>query len=153
MNKQRRYTQTIPEFVPYKSIKVGNNKIGVRYILNISGFVPIIIGVGEIPQVWLFMKMNNTIIAIVEKNVVKTPQVKCYISNDEIRFSVLDIERNVWSVLINIKLTDKNEPHITLLDLRFIGISLFLDDNKLNIGKIVLDNTEISGVECLVGVD
>lgn len=153
MNKQRKYTQILPDFIPYRCLKIGNNKIGVKYILNISGFFPILIGSGEVPQIWIFMRIGNVITPLVEKNISKTPQVKSYISDNKISFSVYDIDRKSWKVLIHVRFEHKDEPYIDLLDLRPIGISLFLDDDKLNIGNIVLNNNTITGSETLVGVD
>lgn len=154
MNKEKKYTQDLPNFVPYKRLIIGNNEISVKYILNISGFIPIIIGRGEIPLIWMYVKVNDTIIPIIEKNIPRTAQIKSYLSDDEIRFSVFNFKTSEWDKLIHINLENKDVPYIDLLDLRPIGIIMFLDGNKLHLGKMVLENCTInnSGTGILAGV-
>ena len=154
MNKEK-YTQYLPDFTPYKILKIGSNTISVKYLVNISGFVPLIIGTGEIPQIWMSVKINDTIIPLIEGNIPRTPQVKSYLSNNEIEFSVFNFKTKEWDKLIHIKLENKDEPYIDVLNLRPIGLNIFLDGNSLQLGGLTLTNTTInnSGTGALIGTE
>lgn len=153
MGEQKKYVQKLPDFIPYKILKLCSNILCVRFIIEISGFYPIIIGRGEIPLVWLFVKMDNVILPLVEKNLPRTPQIKIFISESTLRLSVYDINKKDWVELVQIVFEDPNEPDINYIDLRPIGISLFGNENELNIGGLKLANNRFEGSEVLVGID
>lgn len=143
---ENKIKQFLPNFEPYKILKIGNNVLGVKYILNISGYIPLIIGKGKVPKIWIYFKYNEMFIPVVEENISKTNQVVQHHDKDlkEISFNMLNNKENKWITLINVSYFN-DVPNIKKLDLRPLGVNVYLVNNCLCIGSMQLENNRIEG--------
>lgn len=143
---------TFPNFEPYDRIKVCGNIIGVRYLIDIRGFYPIIIGKADKPEIWLYTKINNVVVPVVEKNIAKTPQIKVYMDHVSINLKVFDIGNNKWIDIINLIYNGIDMPTINILDLRPLGFEIYGDDECLNLGKCKMKGNTVIDSFAFIGV-
>lgn len=151
-----KYIQKIPEFSPYNEIYIGTNRfVGLKFLFNISGYVPIIIGnSGEQPLVWLYVKDEMSIIPVVEKNNELFPIVR--VSNNEdkkcISCSIYSNNEKKWFVLINVKYD--SDVVVNELDFRPIGLNIYIENESvLHVGNGIYNGNSIEGCETFIYVD
>lgn len=143
---------TFPDFKPYDRINVCGNIIGAKYLIDIRGFHPIIIGEADKPEIWLYTRINNIIVPIVERNIPKTPQVKVYMDNVSISYKIFDIGNNSWIDIINLIYKGVKIPTINKLDLRPLGVEMFGDARSLFLGKSKFSGNTSVGSYAFIGV-
>ncbi len=130
-----------------------NTFINLNQIINDNGFFPLLIGKGEFPRIWLYMKNNNNEpIALVRDNISSLSQVKVNFYQIEKRISVEIFSMNDYIKILDIRLTN-NTPNITNLDLRPIGYKIYGDSNSLNIGEGKYVNNVFQGMDTLIKIE
>ena len=143
---------TFPDFKPYDRLNVCSNIIGAKYLIDFRGFYPIIIGQADKPEIWLYTKINDVIIPIVEKNIPKTPQVKFFMDSVSINYKLFDIGNNKWIDIINLIYKGVKIPTINKLDLRPLGIEMYGDSECLNMGPNKISNNTAIGAHAFIGI-
>jgi hypothetical protein len=144
--------QVLPVFTPYEKIKICSNIFGTKFLIDISGFYPIIIGKDEIPLIWLYSKINDVVVTLVDRNIPCTPQIKVEIDTYRMDIRVFDMVKKIWIDMLKIDFSDKNQPCIDLIDLRPIGFNLFGDKDVLSISNHKFKEMKVIGGQSVFGV-
>ena len=128
---------------PAKSIIIGTNKFeNVDIFISFNGHIPILIGDGEKPHIWINIPMNKEgtdWYPLVKDNFSTNPNVVIYDKGSKINIStpdgvILDCEKNIEGT-INVK----------NLDLRPFGLNIQADNEKLVVmNKIFTTNAFIN---------
>lgn len=137
-------------FQPYQKLTVcSNSLIGGGHIVEISGTLPVIIGKGEKPQVWL-QAINNPetkeFVLIVENSISKFPSVQINEVNGSLVISVQGKK------VLSVRETSGDEAIVDALDLRPIGLNLYGDSKSMNVGGGTFSGNAMSGGGVLLGL-
>jgi hypothetical protein len=136
-------------FQPYQKLTVcSNSLIGGSHIVEISGTLPLIIGKGEKPQVWLQAISNpetKEFVLIVENSISKFPTVQVNEVNGALVISVQGKK------VLSVRETSGDEAIVDVLDLRPIGLNLYGDSKGMNGGGGSFSGNAMSGGGVLLG--
>lgn len=130
--------QQLPhEYLQYQNITFcGNTFKNLKYLIDDNGFIPFLIGVGDIPRLWIYTKKEQNAVVVVQDSIAILPVVRVDILNDEKKLSV---ELNQVPGATNTRIFEMDFsaeiPVVALLDLRPIGYNVFGDTTQLNIGE------------------
>lgn len=142
--------QNKPEsFSPYEKITICSNTFtGGGNLVAVGELLPLLIGKGETPQIWLMALADaekNRFIPIVEKSISKHHAVKVYEESGVINVSVGG--NNVLSV----RRVSDDEAIVTELDLRPLGLNIHGNEDKLYVGNSSFKNSGMAGSGTLIG--
>lgn len=138
------------EFNQLSVLEICSNKmLGGGFPFAIKEILPLIIGGGVRPQIWL-QAINdfeeNKSIILVDNNVSKMKDIFIFEDNTS---EYLEIFRNSHK-LLRIKLSSKDKAHISFLDLRPIGLNIYGNPFELNIGGSKFSNNTINGAQVFI---
>lgn len=127
---------------------IGNNFFeDVDVILDMAGFIPLRLKFDDVPHVWLSVHRGKLEFPIVEDNVSRHDQVSVSLNNSNRELTV----SLHGGVIIHIYY-DNEMPRVDRLDLRLIGIRMYLDGEQLHVGEQTYSNCRVSGFETFVEV-
>ena len=152
MKLMKQDKQQVPQFIPYEKINICGNIVGTKYLLELSGYYPIIIGRGDVPLIWLYVEMNGIIIPLVEQNTPKTPQIRVVLNDTDIKIKVFNLNEKLWIPMLEMNFVNSEQPIISRIDLRPIGINFHGEENALWISDKKIINMNIEGVRALIGI-
>jgi hypothetical protein len=130
--------QSLPhEYLQFQNITFcGNTFKNLKYLIDDNGFIPFLIGLGDIPRLWIYTKKALNAIIVVQDSVAILPGIRVDIFNNEKKLSV---ELTQMPGVTNIKIFEMDFsaeiPVVTLIDLRPVGYNVFGDSILLNIGE------------------
>lgn len=142
--------RTLPE--SYKALEVlnicSNKIIGGGKIIGINDFAPILIGTGNVPNVWLYGKnRENGWVLLVDDNFSLNPSVK--IKRDILKRGVtIKIDR---TVLLDAKMTSNKECKVVSIDLRPIGLNVVGNSQELKVGEARFSDNTFHGKGFMIG--
>lgn len=131
-------------FIPYKELNIGGNIIrGGGSLISLSGNLPIIIGSGDIPKIWIKQILNN------KGNISQVELVKASVSLHP-AIQVMGEGRNVEiyasnQLILKTENNNRDKVDITYLDLRPIGLNIFGDKVSVNAGGMTLKGNTFNG--------
>lgn len=132
-----------PDYKPYKKLKVCSNTMeDGGHIVSIGEVLPLIIGTGTKPQIWLQALVNaksNDFMTIVDASIPTHPAVKV----SEID-GVMVIKIQGEKVL-TIKSTSPNSAEVTQLNFRPIGLNVTGDSSGIEISGSTFSRNTMSG--------
>lgn len=140
----------IPPFEPFDKIKICGNIIGTKYIFDIRGYIPMIIGKSDEgrPLVWFYARLRDgKQICVVDRNVSQHRQVTCRDDGDLLVFNIQNPQSGDWVTFFKMIVSKQYIPEVVELDLRPFGIDIHGVDDELFIGKSSLKNNIIVGSE------
>jgi len=130
-------------YIPYENLVIcSNSMIGGGHIVAIGNVLPLVIGKGEKPKIWLTAITNSDIkkfIPVIEASVSKHSSVKVLEENSSI---IVTIQNK--KVLV-VQPESINKAIISQLDLRPFGLNLFGDEASLTVGGSKFTNNSMSG--------
>lgn len=136
-------------YVPYASLIVcSNSLLGGGHIVSIGDVLPIVIGRGEKPMIWLqalTKPESKEFVPIVEGSISKHPAVKIYEENDVLKVSVSG------TTVLSVRATAENSADVDELDLRPLGFNLHGDSSTLMVGTSKFSGNSMSGGGILIG--
>lgn len=136
-------------YSPYETLVVCSNTLsGGGHILAIGDALPILVGKGEKPQIWLQALSNpdkNEFVTIVEASISKHPAVKVLEENGAINIHVGGT--NVLSV----KVLSDTSAEVFFLDLRPLGINLYGSNSELKVGNSTFSGNSFAGGGTMIG--
>lgn len=137
-------------YVPYASLIVcSNSLLGGGHIVSIGDVLPIIIGKGEKPMVWLqalTKPESKEFVTIVEGSISKYPAVKIYEENFVLKVSISG------TMVLSVRSTADDSADVDELDLRPLGLNLHGDSSMLMVGASKFSGNSMSGGGILIGV-
>jgi hypothetical protein len=132
-----------PEYRPYEQIILCTNSFSnVKYILEIDGHHPLLIGKSDIPEVWIMAPFDNTRKRwgfVVNKNVALHPDVRVTVNR-----SGLTVKAGPTLVL-TIGAYDAALVVVTQLDFRPFGMNIVGDSDGLRVGGATLKGNKMLG--------
>lgn len=138
-------------YEPYKILDFCSNKIiGVNHILEIGGVLPLLIGVGKVPRVWLqgvSEPNQHAFTTIVADSKSIHPAAKVLIKGDVIVVSLKDV------TILKVEAKNSQQAKVSKIDLRPLGLNVFGDQEKLNMGNMQFCNSIFSEVEVAFGFE
>ena len=136
-------------YVPYDSLTVCSNSLfGGGYIVSIGDVLPIIIGRGDKPMIWLQALTKpepKEFFMIVEGSISKDAAVKVYEENNVLKVSVSG------TIVLSVRATADNSAKVDELDLRPLGLNLHGDSSRLMVGASKFSGNSMSGGGILIG--
>ncbi|MBD2858743.1 hypothetical protein IB286_06930 [Spongiibacter sp. KMU-158] len=131
------------DYVPYETLTICSNKmIGGGHIVSVGGSLPVVIGKGGKPQIWLQALVNpetNEFLPIVEASISTHPAVKVL---EKDKLIIVEIQKQK---VLSVKTLSKDSAEVTQLDLRPIGLNLIGDTSKLTAGSSTFSRNTMSG--------
>jgi len=138
-------------FRPFERLEVCSNLlIGGIHLFAIGDAIPLLIGKGRKPEIWLDALVEadaQKFISVVEESVPKFPIVKVYESEGRIF-----VEVSGQRVLV---VEEKSEDHavVSFLDLRPVGLNVVGDHNSLSAGGNTFAFNTMQGAGVFIGFD
>lgn len=136
-------------YVPYDSLVICSNTMkGGGHIVAVDNELPLVIGSGEKPQIWLQAMSNpdsKDFVSIVEASVSKHPAVELLEKNGNIEITIGD------KVVMVVRQDSTEKAVVTQLDLRPIGLNIFGDESSLKVGGSNFSRNTMSGGGVLIG--
>lgn len=137
-------------YKPYEELTIcSNTLVGGGHIVAVSGVLPLIIGAGEKPQIWL-QAINNAekqeFISIVENSVSKHPAV------DVIEISGAVTVKIQGKIILSVMSPSEDSAVVDSVDLRPLGLNMFGDASSLKVGDSSFSGNSMSGGGVLIGL-
>ena len=134
----------------YKKLTIcSNSLIGGGHVVELAGALPLIIGNGEKPQIWLQAISNSKnmeFVSVVENSVSKFPAVEVKEIDGAL---VITIE---GKQILRMRNISENEVVVDSMDLRPIGLNLYGDAKNMNIPNGSFSGNSMSGGGVLLGL-
>ena len=135
-------------YTPYELLNVCSNKLtGGANIIIVGDILPLIIGRGSKPQIWLRAIQNpqsKRFISLVEASVSQHPLVRV----EEVgRQLVVKVQ---GATVLRVEQTSEDRAFVSELDLRKLGLNVFGTLSNLNAGGVTFSNNTFSGSGALV---
>lgn len=135
-------------YSPYKLLNVCSNKLtGGAKIIVVGDILPLLIGSGSKPQVWLRAiqhPQSKRFISLVEASISQHPLVRV----EEVgRQLVVKVQ---GATVLRVEQTSEDQAFVSELDLRKLGLNVFGTISHLNAGGVTFSNNTFSGEGALV---
>ena len=138
-------------FEPVSEIKIGSNTLkNVTALLTVKGHIPILIGEGSPPRVWLYIPTNKEATEwypLVKDNFPTNPDIEVKAANKMITI------RSPEGVILSGMRGNNNKLIISKLDLRPFGLNVFSDEEGLTVMGSTLSKNVFNNVAVMVGID
>ncbi|MFK3858323.1 hypothetical protein [Pseudoalteromonas rhizosphaerae] len=143
--------QTLPdEFKPLYELNICSNKLkGGANLLAIGEVIPLLIGKGKIPQVWLLAisdTSSDNFVPIVVQNVSKFSSIKVNERKGEV------IVSGPEGTIVAVKNTGNSSATVSNLNLSSLGISIYGKNGVLHVGSSTFSKNSITGGGALIGL-
>lgn len=137
-------------YQPYEKLTIcSNSLIGGGHLVELAGALPLIIGYGEKPQVWLQAISNPEkmeFVSIVENSVSKFPAVEVKEIDGSIIITIQGKQ------VLKVRNVSNSEAIVENMDLRPIGLNLYGDANNMNMPNGSFSGNSMSGGGVLLGL-
>lgn len=137
-------------YQPYENLTVcSNTLIGGGHIVAVGDALPLIIGKGEKPQIWLQAISDpdkQEFVSIVENSVSKHPVVEVKEVSGSVVVSIQG------KVVLSVKPLSENNAVVESMDLRPIGLNMFGDSSSMNVSGGTFSGNSMSGGGVLIGL-
>jgi hypothetical protein len=144
-------TDNLPtDYTPYQDVSFCSNSIlGGGHIFAMGKVLPLLIGIGHLPRVWLqavASAEDKEFVTIVSDSKAIHPAVNVSAVGNKVVVSA-----HGTAVLIAESSRD-NQVVVTEVDFRPLGLSVFGTANSLNLGGMQLSHNKFSGVGVAFGL-
>lgn len=138
------------EFTPYKQLEIATNKVidGVA-LVSVNGFIPILIGRGETPEIWVTIpadQQGKEWRPIVSKNSSLLDVITVITKGKVIEVALAD------EIVLEVKEISGGNAEITKCNLRPFGINVFLEDDCLKVMTNRYSGNTITGAKIFIDV-
>ncbi len=138
------------EFTPYKQLEIATNKLidGVA-LVSVNGFIPVLIGKGETPEIWVTIpadQQGKEWRPIVSKNTSLLEVITVNTKGKVIGVAMGD------DIVLEVKEITAESAEITQCNLRPFGINVFLEDDCLKVMTNRYSGNTITGAKIFIDV-
>ena len=139
---------TLPElYVPYRKLVFCSNIIeGGGLIVEVSGSIPILVGKGDPPKVWMSARRENNHELVVENSSALTKNI----TSANVFGGTVIMSNGV--VILSARQISEDEAEVDQVDMRPLGLNIFGDKNGLKVGGMSLSGNTFSGVGVMLGI-
>ena len=138
------------KYIPFKEIEIGTNRlINGQTLFIINGFVPLIVGVGEVPRVWISVPADPAGIKwrpLVRDNRSTDERVVIRTTGNFVIVSTSGTE------ILRVEKKSENFAKIESIDLRPFGINVYGDKKTLSIMNKSLSGNLFENVKAMVAI-
>lgn len=143
-------SQHLPEnYRPYGSLTACSNTIiGGGHLASLGDAIPLIIGKGEKPKIWLQALTNSEskeFQLILEESIPQNPAVRVKETNGTINIFINETQ------ILSVKEASEDSVIIDYLDLSPVGFNIHGSSGALSIGNSVLSGNQMHGRLALIG--
>lgn len=135
-------------YKPYKKLTVCSNLlIGGGHLIVLGDVLPLLVGSGESPVVWLQAPADQTgksYVSLVSASVASHPAVNVISDGLGLTISIGGVS------VIHVKQVDSESAVIDLLDLRPVGLNIYGNNASLTAGGATFSHNTFSGVGTLL---
>lgn len=144
-------TKNLPEyFSPYQSLSFCSNNIsGGGHIFAMGQVLPLLIGVGPSPRVWLQAVAapgSKNFVTVVADSKTTHPAVDVEVDGRKVIISVHG------KAVLTVEAKDNQSAVVSEVDFRPLGLNVFGNSSSLNLGGMKLSNNTFSGVGVAFGL-
>jgi len=138
-------------YKPLQELVVCSNKIIDKgHIIGVGEFAPLIIGVGLIPSVWIYTKVQNyNWLPLVIESRSNHIKIKVTADTSERKVSI-NME---GTKILTAQMVDYDRCIVADLDLRPIGLNFYGDSNGLIAGSTTFNSNSFNNVAFMIGLD
>jgi len=135
---------TLPStYKPYQKLTVCSNVlIGGGHLVVLGEVLPLLVGSGEGPTIWLQAptdKSGKSYVPLVTASVASHPAVGVVSNRDGLTVSIAGVP------VIHVKQASQDSAVIDLLDLRPVGLNIYGNASSLTAGGTTLSQNTFSG--------
>ncbi|KQE85283.1 hypothetical protein [Acinetobacter lactucae] len=139
-------------YLPLEKLTICSNKIvGGGFPFSLGEGLPIIIGGGNNPNVWIQALTNShvkNLTLIVDENISKAKEISVVKPTN----GVIEVYYKSTIKILRVKSNGERSATISHLDLRPIGLNITGTPLKLNIGGSSFSNNTVKGTNVFVGL-
>lgn len=144
-------TKNLPKsYIPYNTLLVCSNTLtGVEHFVTVGEIVPLVVGKGDKPKVWLqalIDQKSKKFILLVDASISKHPAVLVYEDDDTLKINLSG------TLVLSVKATGENIAEIDNLDMRPLGINLYGTKNNLMVGDNMFSGSSMIGGKAFINV-
>lgn len=145
---------TPSEYLPYDKIVLCSNVlINVMYIFNDKGFLPLLIGKGSIPKVWIYAKdQNRKSIMLIDKSISLYPTISVNINDDNKKLSVTINEKTNSMTILDINYSSNEAIVVEQVNLQPIGYNIVGNKDSLLVGTNTVSRNTLQNVQTFIGL-
>lgn len=137
--------------VPYGLLNFCSNKLrGGVSVLSDQGVLPLVIGKGPKPQIWIQAieggEGSRKYVLLVDASISRSPLVRVEEVGSEIVVSING------ETILRIEQTGDDEAVVSEIDLRAIGFNVRGNLSELKVGSSTFSNNTISNLDALVAI-
>ncbi|HBP0045303.1 TPA: hypothetical protein L5P36_006139, partial [Pseudomonas aeruginosa] len=136
-------------YIPYSKVKLCSNLLsGSTFILSVDEVLPLLVGKGNKPQIWIQAIADanmKSFVPIVESSIPLFPFVRVTTESGVVLVFVND------QVIMSIRSEVDDEINIFQMDLRPIGLNIVGDEKSLRSGGMEFSNSTFSGMGTFMG--
>ncbi|MFH1874130.1 MAG: hypothetical protein ABH859_02965 [Pseudomonadota bacterium] len=142
--------KNIPKnYIPFNTLTICSNVLsGGGNLVAIGDVLPILIGKGEKPKIWLQAladSKKNQFVTIVEESISKHPAVKVYEESGSLNVMISE------ELILSVKMIDQYSAIVEKLDFRPIGLKMYGGYSSLTVGGNTFSGNSMSGGGTFVG--
>lgn len=139
-------------YKPYSTIKVCSNTLeGGGHLIVVGDVLPLLIGMGPKPLIWLQALVNpkptkkqEKFLTIVDASIATHPLVRVSEKGDEITVAA------GGKIVLRVSAVHPELVEVRELDLRPLGLNVYGDESKLIAGGVQFSTSKFSGVGTLI---
>lgn len=136
-------------YVPYKRITVCSNElVGGGHIFAVGDVLPLLIGVGPKPLIWLqavASPNSKEFVTIVDASISTHPAVRVSESGRRVTVTV------GGAPVLAVEAISSESAVVSELDLRPIGLNVYGSSSKLHVGGMQISRSTFAGVGTAFG--
>ncbi|MHC3016825.1 hypothetical protein [Klebsiella pneumoniae] len=136
-------------YSPYEQLVIcSNSMLGGGHIVAVGDVLPLVIGKGEKPQIWLQAISNpetKEFVSIIEASVSKHSAVEILEKDGNIEVTIQD------NKILVVRAESENKAIVSHLDLRPIGLNLVGNASSLSVGGSTFSGNSMAGGGVLIG--
>ena len=138
------------QYIPFQRVRLGSNVLeNVVAVFSISGFIPLLVGDGETPRVWLSIPTNRDgteWYPLIKENFSSHREVSVEVAKRRVTVrtpqgTVLNVVKNAENSLVFLK-----------LDLRPFGLNVYADEGALHVMGNKLAKNEFKNIQVVIGI-
>lgn len=138
------------QYVPFAKVRIGSNVLeNVKALVSVGSNVPLLIGDGPTPRVWLSIPADRTGTSwypLIKDNFSSHPDVRV-----DVHARTIVVKTPQGTVLSAIK-GDKSFLSVQRLDLRPFGLNIYADEGSLHVMGSTLSKNEFRNVAVVIGI-
>jgi hypothetical protein len=144
------------DYIPFEElILCSNNFVNGLMPIVVDGNIPLLIGKGELPLVWLATPLQFRLRwkYIVVGNKSLSTHIKVIISKEDKEIIVIFVkENNKETILLKVKKESDGKAIVTEIDLRPLGLNIHGNNVQLFVGTNTLSKNTFQNVRTMIAI-